>query len=77
MIDPQLDLSPADRHNLELVANVHPSDWTNPTPEGRSPWWPGSLLVWSWGYCRALAAQPVWRSCFRLSSGWNQALRWP
>jgi len=26
---------PADEHNLALVAHVHPSDWTNPTPDGR------------------------------------------
>jgi pyruvate/2-oxoglutarate dehydrogenase complex dihydrolipoamide dehydrogenase (E3) component len=35
MIDPRLDLSPADEHNIELVANVHPSDWSNPSPESR------------------------------------------
>jgi len=26
---------PRDVHNTELVANVHPPDWTNPTPAGR------------------------------------------
>ena len=26
---------PDDEHNRELVANVHPSDWVNPAPEGR------------------------------------------
>jgi len=26
---------PADEHNLALVAHVHPTDWTNPTPDGR------------------------------------------
>ena len=26
---------PNDEYNCELVANVHPSDWVNPTPEGR------------------------------------------
>ncbi len=30
-----LGLEPADKHNHELVRNAHPSDWTNPTPEGR------------------------------------------
>ncbi len=35
MIDPQLNLHPEDEHNLRLVANVHPPEWQNPTPEGR------------------------------------------
>jgi pyruvate/2-oxoglutarate dehydrogenase complex dihydrolipoamide dehydrogenase (E3) component len=35
MIDPALGLSPADDHNLRLVANVRPADWCNPTPAGR------------------------------------------
>jgi len=35
MIDPQLDLWPDDEYNTALVANVHPSEWRNPTPEGR------------------------------------------
>jgi pyruvate/2-oxoglutarate dehydrogenase complex dihydrolipoamide dehydrogenase (E3) component len=26
---------PLDEHNRRLVANVHPTDWVNPTPEGR------------------------------------------
>ncbi len=26
---------PRDRHNETLVANVHPADWLNPTPQGR------------------------------------------
>ncbi len=26
---------PRDEHNERLVANVHPPDWVNPTPEGR------------------------------------------
>ena len=26
---------PHDTHNVELVANVRPPDWVNPTPEGR------------------------------------------
>lgn len=26
---------PNDEHNARLMANVHPSDWVNPTPEGR------------------------------------------
>ncbi len=43
-IDPQpesrpsataVDLAPHDEHNRELLANVHPSGWTNPTPQGR------------------------------------------
>jgi len=25
---------PEDEHNLRLIENVHPSDWTNPTPDG-------------------------------------------
>lgn len=28
-------LQPYDEHNQRLEANVHPADWTNPTPEGR------------------------------------------
>jgi pyruvate/2-oxoglutarate dehydrogenase complex dihydrolipoamide dehydrogenase (E3) component len=28
-------LQPLDEHNRELVRNVHPSDWINPTPDGR------------------------------------------
>jgi pyruvate/2-oxoglutarate dehydrogenase complex dihydrolipoamide dehydrogenase (E3) component len=35
MIDPSLGISPSDAHNAELVANVHPPEWRNPTPEGR------------------------------------------
>jgi len=35
MIDPDLNLHPDDEHNLQLASNVHPSDWRNPTPEGR------------------------------------------
>jgi len=35
MIDPQLNLHPEDEHNLSLVANVHPPEWQNPTPDGR------------------------------------------
>jgi pyruvate/2-oxoglutarate dehydrogenase complex dihydrolipoamide dehydrogenase (E3) component len=29
------DLTPSDEHNLKLVSNVCPSDWQNPTPDGR------------------------------------------
>ena len=29
------EVSPLDEHNTKLVRNVHPSDWTNPTPQGR------------------------------------------
>ena len=29
------EISPRDEHNTKLVQNVHPSDWTNPTPQGR------------------------------------------
>ncbi len=29
------ELGPMDKHNNELIANAHPPDWTNPTPEGR------------------------------------------
>lgn len=28
-------IAPADEHNIQLVENVHPPDWTNPTPDGR------------------------------------------
>ncbi len=35
MIDPALGISPDDEHNLKLVANVHPPDWENPSPDGR------------------------------------------
>ncbi|MBI2479534.1 MAG: FAD-dependent oxidoreductase, partial [Planctomycetia bacterium] len=28
-------LQPHDVHNQELESNVHPPDWTNPTPSGR------------------------------------------
>lgn len=34
-MDPQLNLFPADEHNRELVDNVHPPTWENPTPRGR------------------------------------------
>lgn len=27
-------IAPEDRHNLQLVANVHPPDWSNPQPAG-------------------------------------------
>ena len=30
-----LEVLPHDEHNRRLVANVHPPDWVNPTPEGR------------------------------------------
>lgn len=30
-----LRMAPFDEHNEELVANVHPPDWTNPEPGGR------------------------------------------
>ena len=29
------ELGPVDRHNRELFANTHPSDWKNPTPANR------------------------------------------
>jgi len=32
---PALQIAPADIHNQNLVANVHPPDWQNPTPAGR------------------------------------------
>lgn len=35
MIDPSLGISPEDDHNLQLIANVHPADWENPSPKGR------------------------------------------
>ncbi len=28
-------ITPWDRHNQELLANVHPAEWSNPTPKGR------------------------------------------
>lgn len=28
-------IAPADEHNKTLIDHVHPSDWTNPTPDGR------------------------------------------
>jgi len=31
----QIEIQPADVHNEELVANVHPADWKNPTPADR------------------------------------------
>jgi pyruvate/2-oxoglutarate dehydrogenase complex dihydrolipoamide dehydrogenase (E3) component/uncharacterized membrane protein YdjX (TVP38/TMEM64 family) len=30
-----IEVPPSDAHNEALVANVHPRDWVNPTPEGR------------------------------------------
>ncbi len=30
-----VELMPDDEHNRRLVSNVHPPDWTNPTPSGR------------------------------------------
>ncbi len=30
-----VELIPDDEHNRQLVSNVHPPDWTNPTPSGR------------------------------------------
>lgn len=30
-----VQLQPPDEHNRQLAANVHPSDWRNPTPSGR------------------------------------------
>ncbi|QDU39290.1 Mercuric reductase [Maioricimonas rarisocia] len=30
-----VELQPYDEHNRKLEANVHPSDWRNPTPSGR------------------------------------------
>lgn len=34
MHDPSI-LTPLDEHNRELESHVHPSDWVNPTPDGR------------------------------------------
>ncbi len=31
----KLEVLPDDRHNRELVSNVHPADWMNPEPRGR------------------------------------------
>jgi len=31
----QIEMQPADAHNEQLVANVHPVDWKNPIPQGR------------------------------------------
>ncbi len=30
-----IDIQPRDKYNLELVANVHPPEWQNPTPASR------------------------------------------
>jgi pyruvate/2-oxoglutarate dehydrogenase complex dihydrolipoamide dehydrogenase (E3) component len=30
-----IEIRPADAHNEQLVANVHPADWNNPTPKDR------------------------------------------
>ncbi len=30
-----IEIQPADAHNEQLVANVHPADWNNPTPQDR------------------------------------------
>jgi pyruvate/2-oxoglutarate dehydrogenase complex dihydrolipoamide dehydrogenase (E3) component len=30
-----IEIRPADAHNEQLVANVHPADWNNPTPQDR------------------------------------------
>ena len=32
---PQIAIRPADAHNEQLVANVHPVDWKNPIPQDR------------------------------------------
>ena len=29
------EVQPMDEHNRELLRNVHPPEWRNPTPEGR------------------------------------------
>ena len=36
-LDPELSelVEPHDEHNRELIANVHPTDWTNPEPKER------------------------------------------
>ncbi|MBW2714646.1 MAG: mercuric reductase [Deltaproteobacteria bacterium] len=31
----QIEVQPADAHNEQLVANVHPANWKNPTPQDR------------------------------------------
>ena len=31
----QIEIQPADVHNEQLVANVHPADWKNPIPADR------------------------------------------
>lgn len=46
MSEKPIQLQPLDEHNLELESNVHPADWTNPTPNadyhlvviGRNSW---------------------------------------
>ncbi|MFK5920957.1 MAG: mercuric reductase [Verrucomicrobiota bacterium] len=30
-----IEIPPMDEHNSQLISNVHPPDWVNPTPEGR------------------------------------------
>jgi pyruvate/2-oxoglutarate dehydrogenase complex dihydrolipoamide dehydrogenase (E3) component len=34
-IAPMPEMEPRDEHNARLLGNVHPSDWQNPTPDGR------------------------------------------
>jgi len=34
-MDNRVDLPPMDEHNKQLLANVHPPDWTNPSPAER------------------------------------------
>lgn len=35
MMTTKIKIPPFDEYNAELVANAHPPDWVNPTPEGR------------------------------------------
>jgi len=47
----KFDVLPADEHNRKLLDNVHPSDWTNPEPDG-----PYNLVVIGGGSAGLIAA---------------------
>ena len=33
------EVLPVDEHNLDLLANTHPADYENPTPNNPYTWW--------------------------------------
>ena len=37
-MNPLPEILPRDVHNETLMSNVHPADWTNPTPSGKYTW---------------------------------------